>query len=253
MEYRSPLPRILLHPFRTRTLLRLILKWLKLYFTAQEEAKSRQAVVIETSVDDRIEPDDRAIYPYLFAVVYILFVAWSVFDRLEKPQYKRCKRAFLGMMEQAQQTFLEVPTTMRDRRRLKHPLVRYTQSIDGPTNCFPSLHVALVVLSYQIIKDSEPTDELMLDAMRKSCIEICRSTLETKQHSVIDVVGGIEIARQSYEANSEGSFEPLLAEIIPELTLGELNVIAEAVDGATDLIGLLRKLLERFGDPVSLG
>lgn len=251
MEYRSPLPRILLHPFRTRTLLRLILKWLKLYFTAQEKAKERPALVIETAIDDRIKPDDRAIYPYLFAAVYILFVAWSVFDRLDSQQYKRCKRAFLSMMEEAQRTFLEVPTSMRDRRRLNHPLVRYTQSIDGPTNCFPSLHVALVVLSYQIIKDSEPTDELMLSAMRKSCIEICRSTLKTKQHSVIDVVGGIEVARQNYAGNFDGSFEPLLAEIVPEITHNELNLIAQAVDGANNLSELLRRLLEQFGDPVA--
>ena len=247
MEYANPVTRILRRPGRAWSIVGTTLSWLKMYFTTQTPAAEAEAMIIETAVDDRIEPDSRAIYPYLFACVYILAAAWYVFDRLSTQQYKQAKEAYKTMLSEAEQIFSTVPTKMRNRQRSNHPLTLFTQEIDGPTNCFPSLHVALVVLSYQFIKDHLELEESMFPAMRSSCIDICRSTLLTKQHSVIDVIGGIELARQTYHEFFEQDFEELLSEVVPELEPEELVAVGDMIDDTDELTELLPKLMRYFG------
>ncbi|MBI5477884.1 MAG: hypothetical protein HY906_03445 [Deltaproteobacteria bacterium] len=247
MAYGKQLIKVLRHPVRFVSVLRTVLTWLEIYFTTQNETDEDAAEVIETEADDRIAPDGQAIYPYLFACVYILFVAWYLMDKVSVGEYRKAREAFLKMIHEARAAFRAKPSRMRDRSRLDHPLVRFTQTVDGPTNCFPSLHVALVTLSYQIIKQHAPDDALLLSAMRESCIEICRSTMRTKQHSIIDVIGGIELARRAVDAHFGGAFEDLTTVTLPELTPDEVAQIRAIVSGRPDLPELGRELLRLFG------
>lgn len=246
MQYRNPIPKLIKRPNRSWAILRLILMWLKMYFTTQGKADESEAVVIETDLDDRIEPDEQGIYPYLFACVYILFAAWTVYDSLTGALYRRTRQAFATMIKRSQEVFAERPTRMRNRQRTQHPLVLFTQRVDGPTNCYPSLHVGLVVLSYQIIKNTLDHDDLLRRAMRQSCIEICRSTLSTKQHSIIDVIGGTALAKVIYLEYFDGPFEDLLDEIVPELSSSELASIRAVSNDTVDLVQLLDDLLALF-------
>ena len=243
MEYKNPIPRMLGHPVRVAAVARLILFWIKTYFTTQSEVGDAEYTIVETPLDERLPPDEEGVYPYLFACVYILFVSWVILDRLTPHRYRRAKAAYREMIGTARRVFVATPTRMRNRRRSSHPLLLFTQQVDGPTNCFPSLHVALVMLSYKILKDRGELDELLRAAMRTSCIDICRSTMRTKQHSVIDVIGGIELARRTYAGHFDVGFEDLLAEVLPELTDAERATVHELCEREGDLGSLLTALL----------
>ncbi len=222
----------------------MVLAWLELYFSAQEETDVDDAEVIESPIDDRIAPDEEGIYPYLFACVYILFVAWYLMDKLSADQYRRARRAFLSMINEARQAFLNAPTKMRDRSRLRHPLLVFTQRVDGPTNCYPSLHVGLVTLSYLIMRRGPVVDPQLLSAMKRSCIDICRSTMRTKQHSMVDVIGGIALSRRIYASYfGELADETLLQDVLPELTAAELSRVSEVLLGDEDLIDLRSRIV----------
>ncbi len=222
--------------------MRLILKWYRIYFDTQKKISAEKATVIETPMDDRIPPEEQAIYPYLFASVYVMYIVWHVLDRLTHAQYLRTTKAYDRMIIEAEHFFLRRPTCMRNRSRLSHPLTRFMQTIDGPTNCFPSLHVGLVVLSYQIVRDTEATDPLLVAALRKTCIDVCRSTMQTKQHSMMDVIGGVALTKRVYEASFQGPFEDFLDEILPELSAREIAPVKRAVAECPDLPSLMDRL-----------
>ncbi|MBM4320511.1 MAG: hypothetical protein FJ125_11260 [Deltaproteobacteria bacterium] len=241
------------HPLRVTSIARTVLEWLDIYFRCQAEIDPDLALVIETEVDDRIAPREHGIYTYLFACIYILYMAWYLMDRVSHAEYRAARRAFRQMILEAQRVFRARPTRMRDRARLSHPLLRYTQTVDGPTNCFPSMHVGLVVLAYQIIRGSVRADELLLQTMRRSCIDVCRSTMETKQHSVIDVIGGMELAHSVYKANFEGECEDLAAAVLPELRPLELEQVQALRGRGIDLVELGGELLALFGGEQSIG
>ena len=245
----SPVPRLLLNPVRVAEVLRLTLVWIKTYFGAQAKTDVANAAIIEMPVDDRIAPEESAIYPYLFASIYVLYVIWHMLDRLPVAHYRAARDAYRDMIKEAESVFLRRPTRMSNRNRLNHPLTRFMQTVDGPVNCFPSLHVALVVFSYQVIKDGPDTDQVLLGAMRQSCVDISRSTLQTKQHSVIDVIGGIALSRAVYRDHFDGPFEDLLTIVFPELTEAELSQVRVLLEKEFPMIELLDKLIELFGSP----
>jgi len=246
VDHPNPIPRLLKHPLRVSAVLQLTLRWIKAYFSAQEEVDVDDCTIVETAVDERIAPDAEGIYPYLFASIYAMYAGWIVLDRLPTRRYRRARSAFLDLITESRQIFVTHPTCMRDRERSDHPLLRYTQRVDGPTNCFPSLHVAITTLAYQIVRDQEELDPLLAAALRRACVDVCRSTLRTKQHAVVDVIGGFEIARRIFERNMEGRYEDLMPTVLPELSDDELHAARVCCENAEDVGALLRPLLEAF-------
>lgn len=245
---KSPVFKVIRHPTRAVALVQLVLLWIKSYFSAQKQADLSRADIIQKKIDDRVQTQPLAIYPYLFAIVYILYIGWYVLNQFTHTQYLAAYHAFRRLIQESCKIFVARPTRMRDRSAVSHPLLRFTQTIDDQTNCYPSMHVSLVVLSYQILKDGHEKDPLRLEAMRHSCIDISRSTLQTKQHSIIDVIGGHEIARQIYQSQFEGSFENLLPEILTELSEQEHQTIGRLIQQNPDLIQLLDHLLDLFSE-----
>jgi membrane-associated phospholipid phosphatase len=67
--------------------------------------------------------------------------------------------------------------------------------IDSPTNCFPSLHVALAILSAIFI-----SRENRVFGKIAVCwaLLVIVSTLTVKQHYFVDVIGGVVVAAFSY-------------------------------------------------------
>jgi len=246
VEYQNPIPRILKHPLRVTALMRLTLHWIRAYFTAQQENHGGPHTVVETAVDDRVPVDGRAIYPYLFAGVYVMYTAWTILDQLPAAQYRRAKSAFFAMIDSSREIFVRWPTRMRGRGRDEHPLLAYAQEIDGPTNCYPSLHVGITALAFQILRGHEELEPQLLAAMRRAYVEICRSTMQTKQHSMVDVLGGLELARQIYQRHFDGEYEDLAAEILEELTAEELGGAQRLCAEEEDLGALLPQLLAYF-------
>lgn len=68
---------------------------------------------------------------------------------------------------------------------------RFLHSIDSASNCFPSLHVALSFLSALSLRD-ERRRAGSLATVWAGVISI--STLTTKQHYFVDLVGGVGLA-----------------------------------------------------------
>jgi membrane-associated phospholipid phosphatase len=91
--------------------------------------------------------------------------------------------------------FLLVPTTI-DRPPLAGEgvsvnVLRWLRGIDPPNNCFPSLHVAMAcVCSLLVIR----TDRRRGLPLLPWTILISISTLTTKQHYLLDVMGGAVLA-----------------------------------------------------------
>ena len=75
-------------------------------------------------------------------------------------------------------------------------MVSFIYSIDGTNNVFPSIHVANAIgvhaslINCDILKNSGKVKTASFIAM----IAICASTVLIKQHSIIDVAGGVVLA-----------------------------------------------------------
>jgi membrane-associated phospholipid phosphatase len=66
---------------------------------------------------------------------------------------------------------------------------------DTPANCFPSLHVALAILAARALMIKNKFWQICAPVWAGL---ICLSTLTTKQHYAVDVVGGIALATFSF-------------------------------------------------------
>jgi membrane-associated phospholipid phosphatase len=67
-------------------------------------------------------------------------------------------------------------------------LMRWIREVDSPVNCFPSAHVAIVWVTLLAIRRERPEQ---FPRFLVWAILICVSTLTTKQHYLVDVIGGI--------------------------------------------------------------
>ena len=114
------------------------------------------------------------------------------------------------------------------------------------TNCFPSLHVGLVNLTYQILRNVPEAGPPIIPALRESCVDICRATLATRQHSIVDVIGGIALSEQTYHRHFAGGSEDLLGAILPELADSERDAVKALIEECDELPVLLSGLLALF-------
>jgi membrane-associated phospholipid phosphatase len=91
--------------------------------------------------------------------------------------------------------FLIYPTTIaRDVQTgsgLSERALQFLYAVDPPTNCLPSLHVALATLAALALLSERKWAGLF--ALIWAAL-ICLSTMTTKQHYVVDVIGGLLIA-----------------------------------------------------------
>lgn len=72
-------------------------------------------------------------------------------------------------------------------------MVRLTYSVDTCTNVFPSMHVVGVIAATGAVFNNKVLRRYWLPAV-VLCILICASTVFLKQHSILDVYGGIALA-----------------------------------------------------------
>ncbi len=234
------------HPVRPVMIGKLALVWYAAYFGAQENTNLPDAATTDTRLDERVPIDEQAIYPYLFACLYLPSLGILLIDHLNDEQYNHAMLAFQKIIQESEKIFLKKPTRLKSRRQLTHPLTHLLQSIDGPTNCFPSLHVALVTLAYQIIRDARTIEIQQIRAARESCIDICRATLKTRQHSIVDVIGGLALSDKIYSEFFEGTPEDLLGAILLELQPNELATAQSMIHDSSDLLNLFENLMAKF-------
>ncbi|MEK9158807.1 MAG: phosphatase PAP2 family protein [Patescibacteria group bacterium] len=140
--------------------------------------------------------------PLIWGEQYIPFTGWTTYIYLSLFFYglaamyalpaERFGRTYLaiGAIEILHLViFVLYPTTYpRPAGDTSYPLFEFLKFFDSPTNCFPSLHVAIpIFLALAIWRGGKKIGILFLFW----AILLALSTLTTKQHYLLDVFGGI--------------------------------------------------------------
>jgi membrane-associated phospholipid phosphatase len=148
-----------------------------------------------------LSPIDEAIpfVPWTFAIylsdyVLALFVICSI---REKDRFLSFSRMAFGVLIVCGIVFMLFPTAYPRPEYPSDvgPLIRFfmnvVSSLDQPTNCFPSHHVAAAMVATWNIRyrGSKVTMAVMFWSLL-----IFVSTLTTKQHYFVDILGGVIVA-----------------------------------------------------------
>lgn len=152
-------------------------------------------------------PLQRTTIPLMFGESLIPFLPWtfiiyiSIFAQaiiaIHGLPYKTLRAmipAMSGMVIFALALFIIFPIEYpRFLYETNSQLISLFHMTDGPGNCFPSLHVVVtVILGYVYrFKEKNSTKRTL---MWLWSVLICISVLTTKQHYVIDIIGGVLLA-----------------------------------------------------------
>ncbi|MBU3840996.1 MAG: phosphatase PAP2 family protein [Candidatus Ruminococcus intestinipullorum] len=162
--------------------------------------------VIHAEIDDKIPFIEYFIIPYFLWFVFVLAVFLYFFFTNIEEFYKLAKLSFIGMT-----LFLLISTIFPNGVELRPieftrdnifiDMVKFLYRADTPTNVFPSLHVFNSVAASIAIYESQE-----LKKHRYICIGayiltgfIILATMFLKQHSVIDVIGGLLMSYVLYQ------------------------------------------------------
>jgi membrane-associated phospholipid phosphatase len=145
-----------------------------------------------SSIDNFIPFTDWVIWIYHSQFVFLLLSIYAIRqpENLRDTFYSMALACLLSFA-----VFIIYPTTIprvvQPGDGLTAKAFQVLYSIDSAANCFPSLHVSLACLSALGIFHEKKT--LSAFAIIWACL-IVLSTMATKQHYFIDVVGGVTIA-----------------------------------------------------------
>jgi membrane-associated phospholipid phosphatase len=151
-------------------------------------------------------PLHREVIPFVFGEEKIPFLPWTfiiyvsvyiqgllVIKRIPNSTLKKILPVATGMVFLALLLFIFFPIEYpRSLYTSSNPFVVLLRITDGPGNCFPSLHVAITVFlafCYGLIEKS-PKKKVV---MWLWSVLICISVLTTKQHYLVDILGGVAL------------------------------------------------------------
>ncbi|MDO4268839.1 MAG: phosphatase PAP2 family protein [Eubacteriales bacterium] len=175
------------------------------WFFHLEANTPAQYTVMHAALDDKIPFNEYFIIPYLFWFVYVAGAVLYFFFTNKTDYYRLCGFLFVGMTI-SMIIFMIFPNGT-DLRVSVNPdknvfcrLVDIIHAADTPTNVFPSIHVYnslgvhFAVMNSRSLRDRRGVRWFSLAAM----VLICMSTVFLKQHSVLDVLGGVVLAYVMY-------------------------------------------------------
>jgi membrane-associated phospholipid phosphatase len=129
------------------------------------------------------------IYTSDYVLIFLIFILLK-----EKESFNSFARMVFGVLICCGLFFLFLPTTYPRPRypEVNNLLVagamKFIMAADNPTNCFPSVHVALTGVSTWAIRFVGRKTHLIFWMWT---LAIYASTLSTKQHYFLDILGGI--------------------------------------------------------------
>lgn len=123
--------------------------------------------------------------------------------------------------------FLLLPTTI-DRPEITgtdvfSQLMRLLYQLDQPVNLFPSIHCLVSWLCWIGVRKNNHVPRFYQWFSLITAILICISTLTTRQHVLVDVVGGIVLAEFSYYLSGFHRIRSIYARIINFTNKGHLK------------------------------
>lgn len=133
----------------------------------------------------------------IYIVLYPIYLIWVLLELKDETQMNRMFYAFIFINLVSFIAFSAFPTIYPRYRFILPPdndlttlIFRGLHKVDAPSNCLPSLHVALVFLFAQTMKGRGW--KYVVSIFISILISI--STLTTKQHYVYDIVAGATLS-----------------------------------------------------------
>ena len=156
----------------------------------------RPTVLHSWRIDEAIPFLDWTIWVYFSQYLLLLGSVWLVRKKhhISRLIYSLSLASLIGFAIFAICP-IELPRQPREIGGLSKALFRLLYSIDTPANCFPSLHVALACLTVPSVAAARR--EWTFSAFIWAGL-IAVSTLTTKQHNFVDVLGGLVLAILCY-------------------------------------------------------
>lgn len=161
---------------------------------------------VHSILDDYIPFCEYFIVPYLLWFVYIVVAVLYFFFTDKKGYYYLCAHLFIGMT-----IFLIICTIWPNGQDLRPiyferdnifvDMVRSIYNSDTNTNVFPSIHVYNSVVTHIAIAKSERLrkHKWILVASFILMVSICLATVLLKQHSCLDLFGGLILSALVYK------------------------------------------------------
>jgi membrane-associated phospholipid phosphatase len=152
--------------------------------------------LVSFGFESRIAMRPSTCWVYLSYFVLLLYTGLRL-RRLEWTP--RAVRAVAVAVTLSGIVFLFYPTTM-----IRPPIhgagvsaeaLRWLRTLDPPNNCFPSMHVAMAFLCLLLLMVANRRTGILVLPW---AVAIAVSTLTTKQHYFLDIVGGLAVAGISF-------------------------------------------------------
>jgi membrane-associated phospholipid phosphatase len=174
-----------------------------IWFTYLERTVTTNFNPIYTKLDDYIPFCEVFIIPYFLWFLYI--AATFVYFLLTSKQdfYKLCANLFIGMTicliiytVWPNGHHLRVDLNSLGRSNIFITMLSGIYKVDTATNVFPSIHVFNSVGALIAIRQSEKLKKIkwLQWSVLALTVLICMSTVFLKQHSVLDVIGGLVLS-----------------------------------------------------------
>jgi len=178
-----------------------------IWFSYLERTVTTNFTPIYSKLDDLIPFNELFVIPYFLWFVYIFATVAYFLLTSKKDFYKCCAYLFIGMTicliiytVWPNGHHLRVDLTSLGRDNILLDMLGNLYSFDTSTNVFPSIHVFNSIGALIAIHKSERLSNkkwLQWSSLILTIL-ICMSTVFLKQHSILDVIGGIALSILMY-------------------------------------------------------
>lgn len=176
--------------------------WFIIYmalFVFLEIRPPENVFIVHCGLDDQIPHIAAFIYPYLSWFPYICVCAFLAIRNLSDEDYIWALRLLQTGMSIFLLGCFIFPTGLNLREGITYDistlsgrLMKFVQTVDTPKSVFPSMHVYVTVaLQYTLELQRKELPAWGLWLGRFVAAAIVLSTMFTKQHSVLDVIGAL--------------------------------------------------------------
>lgn len=157
--------------------------------------------IIHSPIDDMIPFCEYFIIPYCIWFAYIAFACALVYFKGNNLEFLRlgiamaCGMSFCLIICMIYPTGLNLRPEHVDRSNIFITFIEYLHKADTPTNVFPSIHVYVSLILHLVLRSCKYVKQHKWISYTSfvTSISICLSTVFIKQHSIIDVIGGIVV------------------------------------------------------------